>query len=374
MTKHKPTLIEHFKDIEDPRLQRKRLHKLDDIFFITLCAVICGCDGWVAIEKFANIKRTWFEQYLSLENGIPSHDTLGRIFSLIDPEQFQSCFSNWIKEIVKSVTGDVIAIDGKCLRRSHDKSSNKSAIYMVSAWSHDNQLALGQVKVDEKSNEITALPSLLENLDITGSIITTDALNTQKKSAELIVSKGADYLTALKGNQSTLHDDVILFFENTPKSYENTLNIYKSIDSGHGRIEERTVTSCNRIDWLAEHHTHPHLASIISVKSRRFIANEWSEETRYFISSVKHNDAERFAHYVRSHWGVENNLHWRLDMAFDEDRCRIRQGYADQNMAILRHISLNLLTSDKDNKVGIKIKRQMAGWDNDYLLKLLQIF
>jgi len=374
MTKHKLTLIEHFKDIEDPRLQRKQLHKLDDIFFITLCAVICGCDGWVAIEKFANIKRSWFEQYLSLENGIPSHDTLGRIFSLIDPKQFQTCFSSWIKEIVKNVTGDVIAIDGKCLRRSHDKSSNKSAIYMVSAWSHDNQLALGQVKVDEKSNEITALPSLLENLDITGSIITTDALNTQKKSAELIVSKGADYLTALKGNQSTLHDDVILFFENTPKSYENTLNTYKSIDSGHGRIEERTVTSCNRIDWLTEHNTHPHLASIISVNSRRFLANEWSEETRYFISSVKHNDAEKFAHYVRAHWGVENNLHWRLDMAFDEDHCRIRQGYADQNMAILRHISLNLLTSDKDNKVGIKIKRQMAGWDNDYLLKLLQIF
>ena len=230
------------------------------------------------------------------------------------------------------------------------------------------------MKVDEKSNEITALPSLLENLDITGSIITTDALNTQKKSAELIVSKGADYLTALKGNQSTLHDDVILFFENTPKSYENTLNIYKSIDSGHGRIEERTVTSCNRIDWLTEHNTHPHLASIISVNSRRLLANEWSEETRYFISSVKHNDAEKFAHYVRAHWGVENNLHWRLDMAFDEDHCRIRQGYADQNMAILRHISLNLLTSDKDNKVGIKIKRQMAGWDNDYLLNLLQIF
>jgi predicted transposase YbfD/YdcC len=247
----------------------------------------------------------------------------------------------------------VIAIDGKCLRRSHDKSSNKSAIYMVSAWSHDNQLALGQVKVDEKSNEITALPSLFKHLDITDSIITTDALNTQKKSAELIVSKGADYLTALKGNQNTLHDDVILFFENTPKSYEGTLNTYKNIDSGHGRIEERTVTSCNRIDWLTEHHTHPHLASIVS---------------------VKHNDAEKFAHYVRAHWGVENNLHWRLDMAFDEDHCRIRQGYADQNMAILRHISLNLLTSDKDNKVDIKIKRQMAGWNNDYLLKLLEIF
>jgi predicted transposase YbfD/YdcC len=374
MTKQKPTLIEHFKDIEDPRLKRKQLHQLDDIFFITLCAVICGCDSWVAIEKFANIKRTWFEQYLSLENGIPSHDTLGRVFSLIDPEQFQNCFSNWIKEIVKQVTGDIISVDGKCLRRSHDQSNNKSAIYMVSAWSHDNQLTLGQVKVAEKSNEITALPALLKNLDIKGSIITTDALNTQKKSATLIVSKGADYLTALKGNQSTLHDDVILFFENTPKSYHRSLNTHKAVNSGHGRVEERTVTSCNQIKWLTEQHSHPHLASIIRVKSRRFHKNEWSEETRYFISSIKHNNAEKFAHAIRAHWGVENNLHWTLDMAFDEDHCRIRQGYAAQNMAVLRHIALNLLTSETENKVGIKIKRQMAGWDNEYLLKLLKIF
>ncbi|NMR26295.1 ISAs1 family transposase [Pseudoalteromonas sp. NEC-BIFX-2020_015] len=356
MTKQKPTLIEHFKDIQDPRLQRKQLHKLDDIFFITLCAVICGCDGWVAIEKFANMKRNWFDQYLSLEYGIPSHDTFGRVFSLIEPEQFQACFFNWIKAVVKSVTGDVIAIDGKCLRRSHDKSSNKSAIYMVSAWSHDNQLTLGQVKVDEKSNEITALPALLENLDITGAIITTD------------------YVSALKGNQSTLHDDVTLFFENTPRSYIESLASHKTVEKNHGRIEEREVTTCNDIDWLTKEHGHPYLASIISVKSRRFHNNEWSQEIRYFISSVKHNDAEKFGHYVRAHWGVENNLHWALDMAFDEDSCRIRKGFADQNMAILRHISLNLLKSETEHKVGIKIKRRMAGWDNDYLLKVLQIF
>jgi predicted transposase YbfD/YdcC len=187
MNKQKPTLIEHFKDITDPRLQRKQLHKLNDIFFMTLCVVICGCDSWVAIEKFAKMKQKWFEQYLSLEHGTPSHDTFGRVFSLIDPESFQVCFSNWIKEIVKSVTGDVIAVDGKCLRRSHDKS----AIYMVSPWSHDNQIMLGQVKVDEKSNEITALSALLKNLDIKRAIVTTDALNTQKKSATIIVEKRA---------------------------------------------------------------------------------------------------------------------------------------------------------------------------------------
>lgn len=374
MTKQKPTLIEHFNSIEDPRLKRKQLHKLEDIFFMALCAVICGCDGWVAVANFVRMKQSWFEQYLSLDNGTPSHDTFGRVFSLIDPEQFQVCFANWIKDIVKHVTGDVIAIDGKCLRRSHDRTNNKSAIYMVSAWSVDNQLTLGQVKVNEKSNEITALPALLNNLDIKGSIITTDALNTQKNSAEVIVSKGGDYLSALKGNQSTLHDDVALFFENPPTSYLETLNTYKNTDSGHGRIEEREVTSCNQIDWLTKTHGYPHLSSIIKVKSRRYHKDEWSEEIRYFISSVKHNDAQKYAHYVRAHWGVENNLHWTLDTAFNEDDCRIRKGYADQNMAIIRHISLNLLKTETDTKVGIKIKRQMAGWDNDYLLKILNIF
>ena len=211
----------------------------------------------------------------------------------------------------------MIAIDGKCLRRSHDKSNNKSAIYRVSAWSHDNQFTPGQVNVDEKSNEITALPALLENLNITDSIITTDALNTQKNSAQIIVDKGGDYLSALKGNQSTLHDDVILFFENTPKSYIQRLDSHKTIEKGHGRIEEREVTSCNDIEWLTKAHVHPHLASIIRVKSRRFHNDEWS---------------------------------------------------------LLRQLSLNLLKSETEHKVGIKIKRQIAGWNSDYLLKILQIF
>jgi predicted transposase YbfD/YdcC len=188
------------------------------------------------------------------------------------------------------------------------------------------------------------------------------------------IEKGGDYLSALKGNQSSLHDDVKLFFENTPKSHINRLNIHKTTDGDHGRIEEREVTSCHDIDWLIKDHSHPHLASIVRVKSRRFLDEKWSQETRYYISSIKHNDADKYAHYVRAHWGVENNPHWTLDMAFDEDSCRIRKGYADQNMAILRHISLNLLKSETEHKVGIKIKRQMAGWDSDYLLKVLQIF
>lgn len=372
MTKlKKPTLIEHFKEIEDPRIMRKKQHHLDDIFFITLCAVICGCDGWVAIEKFATMKRSWFEQYLALENGIPSHDTFGRVFSLIDPKQFQSCFSDWIKSVVQHVTGDVIAIDGKCLRGSYDKQDNKAAIHMVSAWSSANELVIGQVKVDDKSNEITALPRLLEYLDITGAIITADALHTQKNTADLIVKKGADYVLALKGNQSTLHDDVTLFFEETPSAYLNALSHHLTVDAGHGRVEEREIWVCNQIDWLNSRHEFPHLSSIIKVKSRRFVNGETSEEDRYFISSIDGNDASLIGHYIRSHWGVENNLHWSIDMAFDEDRCRIRKGHADENMAMFRHISLNLLREEKTAKVGIKIKRQMAGWDMDYLLKVL---
>jgi predicted transposase YbfD/YdcC len=366
----KPSFMEHFKEITDPRIMRQKQYKLSDMFFITLCAVICGCDSWVAIAKFGEMKRSWFEEYLELENGIPSQDTFGRVFSLIDPKEFQACFSSWIQAVVKHVVGDVIAVDGKCLRGSYDKKDDKAAIHMVSAWSTANQLVLGQVKVDEKSNEITALPELLERLDITRAIITADAMHTQTKTAKLIVKNGGDYVLALKGNQSTLHDDITLFFEQTPQSLLDTLHYDKTVDGDHGRIEEREVTVCNQIDWLGEH-KFPHLASIIRVKSRRFCKERWSEEYRYYISSINKNDASLFNRYVRSHWGVENSLHWTLDMAFDEDHCRIREGYADENMSMFRHMSLNLLKAEKSAKVGIKIKRQMAGWDSDYLLKVL---
>lgn len=368
----KPSFIEHFKSIEDPRIMRQKQHKLDDIFFITLCAVICGCDGWVSISKFAEMKKTWFEQYLELKNGVPSHDTFGRVFSLIDPKSFQECFSNWITSVVKHALGDVISIDGKCLRGSHDKGNNKAAIHMVSAWSSANKLVIGQVKVDEKSNEITALPELLERLDIAGAVITADALHTQTKTAHLIVEKGADYVLALKGNQSNLHNDVALFFEKTPASLLKTLCHNTTVDGGHGRVEERQISVCKQIDWLLENHNFPFLASIIRVTSKRFVKDKWSQESRYFISSIKEENAAFFGHCIRSHWGVENNLHWTLDMAFDEDHCRIRKGHSDENMSTFRHLSLNLLKEEKSAKVGIKIKRQMAGWDNEYLLKVLR--
>ena len=367
----KRTFIEHFSSINDPRLQRKQRHSLEAIFFIALCAVICGCDGWVAVEKFGNMKKTWFEKFLALEHGIPSHDTFGRVFSLIAPTEFQSCFSRWIQAIVEDVMGDVIAIDGKCLRGSYDNTKGKAAIHMVSAWSCANQLVLGQVKVDEKSNEITALPLLLEKLDMQGAIVTADAMHTQTKSAQAIVSKGADYVLALKGNRSRLHDDVTLFFEQTPKAYALTYD--KTTEADHGRIEQREVWVCNDVAWL-EHHDFPHLSSIIKVKARRYKKGTWSEEERYYISSLSHDDAAHYGQAIRQHWGVETQLHYCLDVIFDEDRCRIRKGHADENMATLRHLALNLLKAEKTAKVGLKIKRQMAGWDEQYLLKILDQF
>ena len=214
--------------------------------------------------------------------------------------------------------------------------------------------------------------ALLQNLTVKGAIITADAMHTQKKTAKLVVEKGADYLLALKGNQSTLHDDVVLFFEKIPSKDSHSLGYHKTTGAGHGRIEEREIWVCNQIDWLKERHNFPHLSSIIKVTSNRHKNEKETKESRYFISSICHNDASLFGRYVRDHWGVENGLHWRLDMAFDEDHCRIRKGHADENMAMLRHMSLNLLKEEKTKKVGMKIKRQMAGWDSNYLLKVMQ--
>lgn len=368
----KPTFIEHFKEINDPRTRHTK-YELEDIFFMALCALICGCDSWVAVEKFCQLKRPWFEDYLELDNGIPSHDTFGRVFSLIEPTQFQKCFSRWIQAVVEHVIGDVVAIDGKCLRGSHEKGDGKAAIHMVSAWSSSNQLVLGQVKVDEKSNEITALPTLLKNLDISGATVTADAIHTQRKTAELIVGKGANYLLALKGNRSTLHDEVALFFEQTPKAFQKSLRYHEALDAGHGRIERREICATDQIDWLKTNHDFPHLASIVKVTSTRIDVTGESKEHRYYISSHAHKDAERFGHFIRAHWGIENCLHWSLDMAFDEDSCRVRAGHADQNLATLRHLAINLLKSETSAKVGVKIKRQMAGWDPNYLLKVLQL-
>jgi len=363
------SIITHFSSIADPRVERRKRHELKDIFFITLCASICGADSWVAIETFGKAKEEWFTKLLSLQNGIPSHDTFGNVFALIDTDEFCQCFSRWVDDLRQISELDIISIDGKCLRRSLDKSSNKAAIFMVSAWSSSNQLVLGQQRIDDKSNEITAIPKLLLQLDIAGSVITLDAMGCQTKVAENIIKREADYMLSLKGNQGTLHDDVKCFFESEQTSPPVS---FESVNGGHGRIEQRTIRASSDIEWLKERHPHWHgLHSIVAVTAQRECNGNISKETRYFISSLDATDPERLGYIVRAHWGIENNLHWVLDHAFDEDSNRARAGNSAANMAVIRHIALNLIKADTSSKIGVKNRRLKAGWDNDYLEKLL---
>lgn len=363
------SIVDHFSSIPDPRLNRKKRHQLKDIFFITLCAVICGADDWVAVETFGKAKERWFTELLGLEHGIPSHDTFGNVFAVIDTEQFSTCFSRWVTDLASLSEGEIIAIDGKCLRRSLDTASNKAAIYMVSAWACQNQLVLGQQKVDDKSNEITAIPKLLMQLDIAGAVVTIDAMGCQTAIAQQIIEQEADYLLSLKGNQGTLHEDVKLFFESSATC--PTVG-HESYDGGHGRLETRRVRASSEIGWLRKLHPHwSELTSIIAVTALRECKGKTTEETRYFISSIDATDPERLGQIIRAHWGIENNLHWVLDHAFREDDQRMRTGYSDANMAIIRHIALNLLKTEKTAKIGIKNKRLKAGWDEAYLLKMI---
>jgi predicted transposase YbfD/YdcC len=362
-----PSIIHHFSSIQDPRVNRQKKHQLQDIFFISLCAMICGADNWVAIEAFGLAKEAWFTELLGLEHGIPSHDTFGEVYAAIDTEQFSDCFSRWVADLASITQGDVIAIDGKCLRRSLDKASKKAAIHMVSAWAQQNSLVLGQVKVDDKSNEITAIPQLLSRLDIAGAGVTIDAIGCQKKIAAQIKRQGGDYVLSLKGNQGSLHDDVKTFFTSSLAPAVAAV----SYDGEHGRIETRSLRATDAIAWLQERHDWPGLQSIIAVTAKREIGDKVTEDTRYFISSLDAHDPKRLERVVRAHWSIENTLHWVLDIAFDEDSNRTRKGHSAANLAVIRHIALNLIKAEKMAKVGVKIKRLKAGWDNDYLLRVI---
>jgi len=370
-TQTKPTasIIEHFSSIPDPRVNRRKLHQLKDIFFITLCGVICGADDWVSIAEFGRSKEAWFTEVLGLKNGIPSHDTFGNVFAMIDTELFADCFTRWVGDLSTLSGEDIIALDGKCVRGSIDRASGKSAIYMVSAWSTQHRIVLGQEKVAEKSNEITAIPKLLERLDITGAVLTTDAMGCQTEISKQIIEKGADYLFCLKGNQGSLHADVKLFFET-----ESTCPPvgFESFDAEHGRFETRTVRATADIAWLKQSHPDwADLTSIISVTARRECKGKVSEETRYFISSLDATDTARLGYIVRAHWGIENGLHWVLDWAFREDHQRARVGNSAANMSIIRHMAVNLVKTEKTAKIGVKNKRLKAGWDENYLLQVI---
>ncbi len=361
----------HFSNLSDPRRDNKR-HKLIDIITIAICGVICNADSFEHIAEFGRAKYKWLKRLLELPHGIPSADTFERVFSRIDPEEFKSCFMEWIQAISRLTKGDVVAVDGKTLRRSHDKSNGKSAIHMVSAWACANGLVMGQVKTREKSNEITAIPQLLKMLEIEGCIVTIDAMGCQKHIAETIIDKNADYVFSLKGNQSNLHDDVRLFFQiQKENNFKDELfDYYESVDADHGKIEIRKYWTTSDISWLQGKENWKNLETICMVERERQFEDKTERETSYYMGSIE-NNAENFAKAVRSHWAIENSLHWVLDVSFREDESRIRKGNAPENFAVLRHIALNMIKRETSLKKSIKSRRLRAGWDNDYLLKVL---
>ena len=366
------TITEHFASLKDPRIQLKTRHKLIDIIIITICAVICGADDWTEVVDYAKAKKDWLKKFLALPHGIPSHDTFGRVFSLLRPEEFEKCFVSWIHTVFKLTDAQTVAIDGKTLRRSYDRSSNKAAIHMVGAWAAKNGIALGQLKTEDKSNEITAIPELLKLLDLKGCIVTIDAMGCQKDIAYRIADQGTDYVLALKGNQGTLHKDVELFFEDAQQCNFKDIphDSFETTDGDHGRVEVRRYVTVSDLGWLEDQAKWKNLNLIGMVQSERHIGEKITRETRYFISSLP-NDAKRFAEAVRDHWRIENQLHWVLDIAFREDDSRVRDRNAATNLAILRRLALSLCKQEKTAKVGIKVKRKRAGWNNDYLLTLL---
>jgi predicted transposase YbfD/YdcC len=358
-------VIDFFEPLNDNRRSTgNKQHELLDIVAISICAVISGAESWEEIEQYGNIKKKWLSTFLSLPNGIPSHDTFNRVISSVCPNQFEECFGNWVSSLIVA-TGDVISIDGKTICGA--KVNGKSPIHMVSAWSSANNLVLGQVKVDEKSNEITAIPELIENLAIEGSVITIDAMGCQKKIAKCIVDKKADYVFGLKENQADLLEEVVDEFRFSPTEQTST-----DLDFGHGRIETRVCSVIKNFDLVSTHKEWKGMTSIIRIEStREFKGKDKIEKSvRYYISSLNAS-AERFQQIIRSHWAIENKLHWSLDVSFGEDLNRKRTSNAAQNFSLINKIALNLAKKESSKKLGIKSKLKIAGWDENYLLKIL---
>ncbi|HEY9895752.1 MAG TPA: ISAs1 family transposase [Candidatus Sericytochromatia bacterium] len=366
------SLLTHFSSLEDPRRAATIEHQLIDIVAIAICAVVCGAESWTDLEEYGKAKQAWLETFLSLPNGIPSHDTFARVLARLEPQQMQECFLSWIRAVSQLTLGEVVAIDGKELRHSYDQATGKRAIAMVSAWASTNRLVLGQRKVDEKSNEITAIPQLLQVLALSGCTVTIDAMGCQKEIANAIVDRGADYVLALKANQPNLYEDVQWLFEQAvATNFQGVAHDFQqTIDKGHGRIEIRRCWTLKELDYLVQKPHWRGLASLAMVQSERRCKGKVEQQTRYYISSLT-TGAKSILQAVRSHWGIETSLHWVLDVAFDEDDCRIRKDYAPQNFSLLRQIALNLLSQEKTTKVGVKAKRKKAGWDDTYLIKVL---
>jgi predicted transposase YbfD/YdcC len=369
------TLQEHFASLEDPRVERTKHHQLLAIITIALCAVICGADTWVDVEEFGKAKRAWFETFLDLPNGIPSHDTFGRVFARLDPERFQACFLSWVRAINTVLPTQQIAIDGKTARRSHDRTAGKAAIQTVSAWASQTHLVLGQRHVKEHSNEQTALPLLLEQLELAGCIVSIDAMGCLPKIAKQIKEQDGEYVLALKANQGTMYQDVVDLFDDvlTTGFADLVHDTHHTVDKGHGRLEDRqywTISDPACIAYLNAKRTWTGLRSIGMVEATRTVGEQVSTERRYYLTSLP-GEARAFGAAVRSHWSVENGLHWVLDIAFQEDASRMRKDHSQQNFVVLRHMALNLLKQEPTATCGIKARRLKAGWSEDYLRQVL---
>jgi predicted transposase YbfD/YdcC len=364
--------VECFSDLPEPRVERTREHKLIDIVVIAVCAVVGGAEGWTDVEAFGCAQLAWFKSFLELPNGIPSHDTFGRVFARLSPSAFEQAFVRWTQALSETLPEDVVALDGKTPRRSYDRTQGKTAIHLVSAWAAANRLVLGQVKTQDRSNEITALPELLKLLDIRGCIVTIDALGTQKSIAANLIEGGANYVLALKGNQDHLHHDVRNRFERAQETdfQDRPHDRHETVEKGHGRIEHRRYWTIPAPSWLLDFHSDwARLSTLGMVQSERPLGEKVTRETRYDRLSLS-SDAKRFAHAVRSHWGVENPVHWVLDVVFREDDSRVRVGNAPANRLLLRRIAMNLLRQEP-SKLSLKAKRKKAGWDLNYLTKVL---
>ena len=369
------SITEHWSKLEDPRGDCGKRHQLIEIISIAVCAVICGADSWVDVELFGNSKKEWLKTFLGLPHGIPSHDTFGKVFALLDAQQFQDRFMDWVQAVNEVTKGQLVAIDGKTIRRSHDRFIGKAAIHMVSAWASANHLLLGQTKTDAHSNEITAIPELLKMLEVSGCIVTIDAMGCQTEIARTIVDQGADYALALKKNQGQLYEDVKDLFEYERKEgFEDVdYDFHRTVNKGHGRIETRqcwAISEPDHLRYLNKNNKWSKLTSIVMVEAERLVDGETSVESRYYISSLP-NNAKALLEATRGHWGIENRVHWVLDVAFREDESRVRKGSAEENLATLRRMALNLIKHETTSKGGVAARRKRAGWDEDYLLKVL---
>lgn len=366
-----------FSDIADPRKSNATRHIFQEILFIAITSIIAGAEGFVDMEEFAKSKKTWLKSFLKLPKGIPSHDAFGDVFALLDPEQFNMAFVEWTQSLRNTVTREVVAVDGKSMRRSHDKNKGKSMVHTVSAWACENRLVLGQIATEEKSNEITAIPKLLKMLHLKDCVVTIDAMGTQKEIASTIIAQRADYILSLKRNHETFYDEVKELMEDTEtllllKKEGAKLECYIDEDRDHGRVEKRTCVVLQKTDWYREDWQWEGLKTLIMVERHRKESkdSEFTTERHFYISSLE-ADAEEISTMIRDHWGVENSLHWILDVNYKEDQCRIRTGHAASNVSTLRKWSLNLFKQAPGNS-SLRSKQKKAAWDHEYMLKVLK--